>query len=79
MKMDCGYVGTGALPLWKINGITYTSTGLPLQFTALRDGIQFKAIPALNGVEFQCFFQGGMSIKSDMGRVHVRQSKLCIT
>ena len=76
VKMSCGYVdvGTGALPLWNINGTTFTSTSLPLMFTALRDGIRFRATPALDGVEFQCFFQG---VTSAVGRIHVHQSKFC--
>ena len=75
MEMDCGYVGTSALPLWNINGTIYSSTSLPTHFTALRDGLQFSAIPALDGFEFQCFFEGNTKTKSNFGRIHVHQSK----
>ena len=75
VDMDCGYVGTGALPLWNISGIIYSSTSLPTHFTALRDGLQFRAIPTLNDFKFRCFFQGNAKTKSKFGRISVRQSK----
>lgn len=80
VHLQCSSSATNDLPLWLINGTSYTATTLPYWALANASGLVFPAYSFVNNTSFQCFFtryhpETGKLFRhtSNVTRVTVRQ------